>query len=84
MTKLRYIVIPGVGERTYDWEERFYHINIPVHAGMLETDDQIAIEALVRRGEYEIVEDEPILAAPVESPEPQPKKSTARKAVEKG
>jgi len=86
MTKLRCIAPPGT---TADWEERLYHISIPVIRGELETDDEIAIQTLVRRGTFEIVEDvAPVAVDPVHAAAPaavaQPRNSRQRKAVEKG
>lgn len=75
MTKLRWM---ATGETTADWEERLYHAIIPVHKGIAETDDTLAIEILLRSG-FERVPDD--VSAPVA-----PKASTAssRRAVEKG
>lgn len=76
MAKLRWT---ATGETTADWEERLYHIIVPVHKGIAETDDDIAIQTLLRSG-YELVSDEAV-EAPVAS-----KASTAskRRSVEKG
>lgn len=61
MVKLHYIY----GGEVADWEEHLYHRSLPVHNGITETDDELDIEALLRRG-WELVEEEvtPVAATP--------------------
>lgn len=40
-----------------NWEEHLYHRSLPVVNGIVETDDELDIDALLRRG-WEIVEDD--------------------------
>lgn len=82
MTKLRWY---ATGETTADWEERLYHIIIPVRGGIAETDDELAIETLLRSG-YERVpeETENVLADDVVEAVSAPKKTAAKKAAVKG
>lgn len=45
------------GGANADWEEHLYHRSLPVHNGVVETDDELDIDALLRRGWEPIVEE---------------------------
>lgn len=53
MPKFKFIY----GGNEADWEEHLYHRSLPVKNGICETDDELDIDALLRRG-WEIVEDD--------------------------
>lgn len=41
-----------------DWEEHLYHRSLPVYKGVVETDDELDIDALLRRGWEPLVEED--------------------------
>lgn len=55
MAKFRYLY----GGTEAEWEEHLYHRSLPVRNGIVETDDELDIDALLRRGWERIEEDAP-------------------------
>lgn len=47
------------GGENADWEEHLYHRSLPVRGGIVETDDELDIDALLRRGWDPIEDDKP-------------------------
>jgi hypothetical protein len=62
MAKFRYLF----GGNEANWDEHLYHRSLPVVDGIVETDDELDIDALLRRGWELVVED----AKPVPAPKP--------------
>lgn len=52
MAKFRYLY----GGDEAEWDEHLYHRSLPVRNGIVETDDELDIDALLRRG-WERVEE---------------------------
>ena len=55
MATLKYTITPVAPDA--EWEELMYHNSLKVVGGIVETDDELDIDFLLRRG-YEIVDDE--------------------------
>jgi hypothetical protein len=60
MAKFRYLY----GGTEAEWEEHLYHRSLPVRNGIVETDDELDIDALLRRGWERIEEGDVTKPAP--------------------
>lgn len=54
MAKFRYLY----GGDEAEWDEHLYHRSLPVRNGIVETDDELDIDALLRRGWERIEEND--------------------------